>query len=91
MNLKQWTLKHNRVTETAKRIIKMRQERIEKLCKLGGLGDYNGCTLHNCMIGKPWPSLDYKIIKLAHYLDRHLWDASRIVEKWEKKNPYPFE
>lgn len=92
MNLQEWRKQYSKRRAIADRITESRLRRLREMTKNGSLDpSIMGIHLNNAMVsynnGQPWPNVDYEIIKKAHYLEKSgwLWEASRIVEKWDKR------
>lgn len=74
------------------RVHAMRRYRINKLCRLAGIGDYNGCSVYNAMNayndGRPWREVNYSYLRQAIRLDRmnllEIRDRfyARMIREW---------
>jgi len=71
----------------ANNIVKMRLARMRQLCADAGLDPtLLGIHPHNAMCayhaGKPWKGVDYSLVRKILWMDRHLYDANRILDRY---------
>ena len=84
--------KYRQLKERANKIENSVRNRMKKLCKESGLDpDLLGIHPHNAMVsynaGHPWKGINYSLVRKIQWLEREkLFQASRIVEIWSKKN-----
>lgn len=84
-NVHDWQAQAQRMRQMARNSQMSRVARLNKLCREAGLGSFNGCVLHNCFIGNPWREVDYSKAREARRLERQLFEASRIVDRWHAR------
>ena len=81
----EWQAQAQRMRAIARQSQTSRLARLNQLCRQAGLGSYNGCVLHNCFIGNPWREVDYSIARQARRLERQLFEASHIADRWHAR------
>jgi hypothetical protein len=44
---------------------------------------------HNALVsldhGRPWPEVDYELVRKVQSLERRSWEPYRILERWSRK------
>jgi hypothetical protein len=64
--------------------------RARRVAKAAGL-DPQICFLHahNAMAslnhGKPWPGVDYDLVRKVLYLQRLSWKPHRLLQRWDRR------
>ena len=70
-------------------ISKAKLARWRKTVKAAGLDPNYGAHPNNAMCaydaGKPWPNVNYSLVRKALWLDRHMFDANRILDRYCRK------
>lgn len=78
-----WTILKNRASAYEQSVV----ARMKRLCRDAGLdGDLLGIHPHNAMVsfhyGKPWPNVDYKIVrKILWMMDNKQWSAHHVLDR----------
>lgn len=90
MNFQEWQTKTRRADAIAERTSKMIIERARKACIAAGLsGDLLGIHPHNAMcsfnVGKPWPNIDYSLVRKSLYLQKKSFEPGDIARKLSKR------
>ena len=71
-------------------VIDSKLERARKVARAAGI-DSNMCFLmaHNALValhyGKPWAKVDYSLIRKVLWIEKHLYDSSRVLERYCRK------
>lgn len=85
----EWSAQYRRLSARADRVRAMRHARMDRACREAGIGQFHGCVLHNALIaadqGRPWRGVDTAKLRLAHRIERSLFDAHRIVSRWARR------
>lgn len=86
----EWCEKYTRMRDIADRISAYRNQRAKQVCKAAGLDP--GCIgvhPHNAMVGlhygRPWPDVDYSLVRKCLWIMEHQFDGHRILEKWDRR------
>lgn len=78
-----------RAQQIARRVATSRMDRARAACREAGLGDWNGCTVHNAMLamedGKPWPEVNYSALRRAVWLEQKSFEPSAIVDRFYRR------
>ena len=87
-----WKVEYRKRQAIADRITEMRRNRLVAMTAAAGLDpSLLGIHPHNAMCAyndnRPWPNVDYEIVKKINYLltSGWRWEASRIVKRWDDR------
>jgi len=77
-------------------IVRMQTEKRRRLCILAGIDPDYIPHAHNALIsyaqGRPWPNVNYSLVRKIRRLDDHMFDANRILERYvrrrDRENPF---
>jgi len=64
-----------------------RGKRLRQVIQQAGLDPTIGCLhVHNAWVsyqqGRPWANVDYSLVRKARYLESHLFDSYRILDRY---------
>lgn len=81
--------RYRAIDQKAKEIARVRQTAALRAAELAGVGGCLGTAGHNAMIayraGKPWPEIDYPMLRRAFWLMDRSFAPARIAEKaWSR-------
>ncbi len=85
-----WIAKYHRLKAIADRVTRSRRDRARKLCAEAGLDPgLLGIHPHNAMCGyragKPWPGVNYQLVRCCLRLLDLQFEPQRILDKWDKR------
>ena len=70
----------------AEAIIVARRERIREVARQAGLDPDYAPHAHNAICafndGHPWPGVDYSLVRKVLWMQDHLYDSYRILERY---------
>ncbi len=93
MTYEEWRLRYQRLRGRAENIGAIRRARIERTCIEAGLSPYSGSVLHDALIvadeGRPRREVSYAKARLARRIERSLFDAFALVDRWAVRHPLP--
>jgi len=77
---------YTEVKKHTEAIYQARLERIRKVSRRAGLDPYYAPHAHNAMLaykdGRPWPNVDYSLVRKVLWMRSHLYDAYHILERY---------
>jgi hypothetical protein len=88
LTLTEWATRYRALRERAENVNRMVDERIRQLAQRAGLDrSIAGIHIHNALVslhyGKPWPGVDYSLVRKARWLEEtKLFAATRLVSRW---------
>jgi hypothetical protein len=90
LNLREWQRLYGVARDRAERITKMRYERARQACAAAGLDPgLLGVHPHNAMVsysyGKPWPGVNYSLVRRCLWLMKTAYESSRILERYNTR------
>ena len=85
-----WRAKYTRYQGIADRVAKMRNDRARAACRAAGLDpSLLGIHPHNAMCGyrsgKPWPGVNYSLVRRCLWLLSREFEGSEIVRGWDRR------
>jgi hypothetical protein len=88
LTLSEWATQYRALQARAEAVNRMVDERIRQLAQRAGLDrSIAGIHIHNALMGlhygKPWPNVDYSLVRKARWLEEtKLFAATRLVSRW---------
>jgi hypothetical protein len=88
LTLSEWATQYRALQARAEAVNRMVDERIRQLAQRAGLDrSIAWIHIHNALMGlhygKPWPNVDYSLVRKARWLEEtKLFAATRLVSRW---------